>query len=254
VHRAARRSVRMINRLRDNDPDFPQIEFLSDPYLYYNEKTNETIVLSDRIGFRTTLPGLWRFARGPDDARPPGKTTLPKTVVYLRRGNLNVTIGMDRFQSAYRIERIPAYVLLWDQRRSLSFQRKSMLGFRRSIDVYDGPYCKRKTRFGEFKSPHGKNYERLAQALRVRYQRDRACYVLASGVGVRRAVPRDPLVARFYGRRPRPVNVARRYRFLEFYFLRPWSGFFLEVRHAPRTAREAREIMNRVLEKSHFSG
>ncbi len=252
VRQAAREAAVDLNRTRANDSDFEDLDRRSEPFVYYDDDANVTLLLSDVYGFRVKMPGLWLFRPGGDVVERKGD--LKEQSAFLKRGKLKLRVSVDAFSRAFRVPVVPGYLSLWDRRRTLSRQRMIMFRFRRGYHLYHNRYCARGGLPGEKSRKIA--YPRVRRAGDERFVRTRDCLMLESTLFANgRARAPDPLVYRFEndGANPPPAVQGRRYNFIEFYLLRRFRGFFLEMRH-PTDQKEAADIaMEAILKTFHVS-
>lgn len=133
VVREAGAATAWLDYLRERDRDYPRLDDMTDPYALYNGAAGWTMVIADHPGWRLRLPGNWRFLRGRDQRGA--------TVVYLAHNEWRVMIGTDVWTSPRLSSNLPAFIREWDQRRTLTPQRKRSLAFRREELAEDLDLC-----------------------------------------------------------------------------------------------------------------
>ncbi|MBE7439411.1 MAG: hypothetical protein HS115_13205 [Spirochaetales bacterium] len=222
VRDQARRATQAINALR-KEADFLLLDQATDPYLFYDSAAGETVLLSDRQGYRLRLPGKFSFLRGRSEAV---SRTHERSIVYLKQADRVLAIGSDLWSRAYKMATIPEYVHVRDGRRPLTVQLKETLSFERTPRPVE-----------------------RCQAGVPRCQLYRSSL---RGMG---------LMARSRGKTLEEVYEATtegdRYSeqvfdFFEFYLLRPNRGFYAELRFSG-AEEEARPLMEKLIEKAVFS-
>lgn len=190
VKQAAAAATKKINEMRTGDPDFAELDRATDPYIFYHEKEKTTYLLSDVYGWRVRLPGRYRLARAPQPESDRRSESIARDTVYLQQGELTLVVSADLWNRGWKIPDVAAYARIWDLRRSLNPQRKQIFGFRREPHP-QGDRC-RPGRLDKRLAPDG-----LAR-----------CAVYQT----------------FLARR------GQEFHSMEFFHLRPFIGFLLEVR------------------------
>jgi len=199
---AAEAAVR-INRMKNRVRGFDSLETENDPVIFFDSNAGETLLTSDRFGWRFSFPGEFRFMR----SRAMDENTETRSVVHLGRQGITLTVASDLFHPSWKIPGLEELRVVWDERRSLSVQRKQFLGFEREELSFSRRFC-RSSREGDL------------------------TYCSASSYRIEK-----PVV----------------YTGLEFFALREFHSFYMDVRHPPDQRTEAEAILIRALEKMHFS-
>ncbi len=208
VRRASADSTVRINRMKTDLLLFEDYERDSDPYIFFNDIDELTVIASDRFGWRVTLPGSFRYM--PSMAARERESM--HSVVYAGSGNINITIGSDLRRRAWELPDTQALMSIWDLRRSLSPQRQQSLDFQRSIPPYENEFCSQTGSVSGGRTERGRLF----------------CAVRESG---------------FLG------EVSS----IDFYSVRAFQGFYLNITFPPGEKESAVNIMRFVLEKIHFS-
>ena len=199
--------------------------------MFFNDRINETVLLSDRHGFRLYLPGRWRYVRGKDIRGPYRTREMQMTVGYLKQKRIIITLGADIFSNAYYMRDLKGLVSLWDLRRSLSNQRKSMLHFKRNTHRLSEYYCGDKGKVFSRSNLRETRYYRKNSPGNRRYQKSGQCILLKSSLQSRR----------------------KKFRFIEFLYLKDFYGFYLGISHTSVNDKTANTVMNNILRRIHFS-
>lgn len=255
ARQAARVAVRRMNYERETDLSYEEADLLSDPYVYYDDLQDRTVLLSDRYAFRLFFPGLWRIRRG-ETAPFPGKVHLPRpTVFYLRREGLTVSVGMDLFALGSNLPNRAAYLSLWDRRRNLTEQRKVFLRFQREASALQEKFCtpdvagqeNTDRSDGGITRKHGKGStggKGLIPGI---------CSILETGFIVPVADSRDHLAHRFRTGKELPPHSPRQSRHnLETIVLQPPRGLYINLDYPAGKQTAARKTLRAILERLHI--
>ena len=256
VTRSARVASVRINRLRNERDEFELMDFITDPYIFYDDRFDFTVLLSDVHGWRIVLPGAWKYVRGKDDFTTPRKTGLTRTLAYLKQGDITITVGSDLFNHAYRIPRLAGYISVWDTRRSLSTQRKQFLDFTRAEHALQGEYCSATGRIAERAGANSRRYRRYENEVKRRRPLEIACMLADSSLQApeRRSINSE--VYRFERGKDKAIPklpARRKLNFVEFYHLRPTHGFYLGIRYRDKDRSVVSRQLGQILNRIHFS-
>lgn len=213
VKKAAAAATKKINAMRTGDPDFAELDRATDPYIFYHERDDETQLLSDVYGWRVSLPGRFRLARAPQPESDRRSRSIARNTVYLKQRDVILSVSADTWDRGWKIPDVPAYRRIWDLRRSLSPQRKRLLDFRRE--------------------PHPQGDRCVPGRLNRRLSPD----------GHARCAIHQTFLARR----------GKEFHMMEFFHLRPFTGFFLEVRFAIEKQSTADVFLQEFLNRVKFS-
>jgi len=223
VREQARLAARAINVMRKGS-DFSDLDLVTDPFLFYDPDAGETVVLSDRQGFRLRLPGKYTFRRGRSEAV---SRTHERTIIYLKQADLVLALGADLWSRAYKMATIPQYVHVRDGRRPLTVQLRETLSFQRT------PVAS--TRCGSREWP-------LCQLYRSSLR----------GMGLVVRPPDKTLEGVYEATTEGDRYTEQIFEFFEFYHLRPNRGFYAELRFTGED-RAARSLIDALIEKAVFA-
>ena len=231
IRRSAVEATRNINRMRNTEENFPYLNYKADPVVFLDDARNRLHLLSDRHHWRLHFPGLWRYMRAKSDESVERRKAVIPEISYLKQKGFIITVAAELWPNAYRIPGLKPYMIVWDTRRSLSSQRRRILGFKRAISSLDGEFCGTPQVALRFQATARRSYERLRkEQAKIAFDK-RTCVILESAFSAR-GVP---------------------YRFLEFYYIRPLNGFYLELRYKVGQEAAARKMLRSILETLKFS-
>ncbi len=213
VKEGAALATRNINLMRTGDPDFTELDQASDPYVFYHEQGDETYLLSDVYGWRLRLPGRFQMAHAPEAESQRRSVDFIRKVVHLKQGNLILSIGSDLWRRGWKIPDVQALARIWDMRRSLGAGRKRVLEFRRDPHP-EGERCVP----GRLSSAFGPD-------------RNEKCAVYQTFLTER----------------------GNEFHTLEFFHLRSFAGFFLEIKFVEKDQAAADSMLQRFFGSIFFS-
>lgn len=236
----SRAAVAQLNA-RARRAEFSDYDAQSDPFLFYDDRFDQTYLISHRHRLRMVLPGPWRYQFG--ETRE-AKSQWRERVLYLGQQDVVLTLGLDDFQNAGRVRTLGGLIDLWDLRRSLGAQRKALVDFQRDEYRLSEQFCKEGT-LDPFRPEGPRSRPRLAAARAGIVGWRQTCGFYRSVVEVleSRPEPREETERLF---REGRLDIGRRRNrrtFLEFYHLREDRGLFLEVRFPANQARIAEQIL-----------
>ena len=213
VKQGAADATKRINGMRSEDPDFETLDRATDPYLFYNDTEDHTMLISDRYGWRVKLPGRFRFARAKQGASRDRSRDMDLTSVHLKQGPVVLLIHSDLWARGWKFPKVQGYARVWDFRRSLGPQRSRDFQFTRE--------------------PHPQS-DRCVPARLTRQ--------LAPTGRAKCAVFQTLLSRR-----------GKEFHSMEFFHLRPFAGFMVELRFAVESQARADIVLQSMLNDIVFS-